>query len=125
MDVPLLSLPGRAGLDLGLSLSVFIDGLDALGTYVYFDEDRGFPSPGFSAAFDYSGEIPLSSGSVNVYLLAAAGNRVELRQVGSSNVYEAGDSSYTATDRQWQSVGTHHGRDKAQLRLVRSRISLY
>jgi len=65
------------------------------GPYVYFDEDDGFPSPGFRLGFPTIQEKFFDAqAGVNVYLLAAAGNRVELRQLGSSNIYEAGDSSY-------------------------------
>src|SRR4030095_8854119 len=45
-SVPLLSLPGRSGLDLGLALSyssmVWTRANSA--PYIYFDEDNGFPS---------------------------------------------------------------------------------
>ncbi len=65
------------------------------GPYVYFDEDNGFPSPGFRLGFPTVQEKFFDAQTgVNVYLLAGAGNRVELRQVGASNVYEAADSSY-------------------------------
>jgi hypothetical protein len=47
-SVPLLSLPGRAGLDLGLSLSYSSIVWTRSGPYIHFDEDNGFPSPGFT-----------------------------------------------------------------------------
>src|SRR5258706_10909067 len=94
-SVPLLSLPGRAGLDLGLSLSYSSMVWTRSGPYIYFDEDDGFPSPGFRLGFPTIQEKVFDAqAGVNVYLLAAGGGRVELRQVGSTNVYEAGDSSY-------------------------------
>jgi len=46
-SVPLLSLPGRNGLDLGLGLSYCSMVWTRSGPYIYFDEDNGFPSPGF------------------------------------------------------------------------------
>src|SRR6266436_2901576 len=94
-STPLLSLPGRAGLDLGLSLSYSSMVWTRSGPYVYFDEDNGFPSPGFRLGFPTIQEKFFDAQTgVNVYLLVAAGSRVELGQVGSSNVYEAADSSY-------------------------------
>jgi hypothetical protein len=50
-SVPLLSLPGRAGLDLGLGLSYSSMVWTRSGPYIYFDEDNGFPSPGFRLGF--------------------------------------------------------------------------
>jgi hypothetical protein len=96
-SMPLLSLPGRAGLDLGLSLSYssMVWTRSQPYVYAYFDEDNGFPSPGFRLGFPTIQEKFFDAQSgVNVYLLVTAGSRVELRQVGTSNVYEAADSSY-------------------------------
>lgn len=50
-SVSLLSLPGRAGSDLGLALSYSSLVWTRSGPYIYFDEDRGFPSPGFRLGF--------------------------------------------------------------------------
>ncbi|HEU4836138.1 MAG TPA: DUF4214 domain-containing protein, partial [Pyrinomonadaceae bacterium] len=50
-SVPLLSLPGRNGLDLGLALSYSSMVWTRSGPYIYFDEDNGFPSPGFRLGF--------------------------------------------------------------------------
>lgn len=94
-SVPLLSLPGRAGLDLGLSLSYSSMVWTHSGPYIYFDEDSGWPSPGFRLGFPIvqAKSFDAQAGR-NVYLLISGGNRVSLRQVGTSNVYEAADSSY-------------------------------
>lgn len=76
-SVPLLSLPGRAGLDLGLSLSYSSMVWTRSGPYVYFDEDNGFPSPGLRLGFPTIQEKVFDAqAGVNVYLLAAAGRRV-------------------------------------------------
>jgi len=93
-SVPLLSLPGRAGLDLGLSLSYSSMVWTGSGPYIYFDEDNGWPSPGFRLGFPAIQEkfFDAQAGD-NVYLLIG-GSRVSLRQIGTSNVYEAADSSY-------------------------------
>ena len=50
-SVPLLSLPGRAGLDLGLVLSYSSQVWTRSGPYIHFDEDNGFPSTGFRLGF--------------------------------------------------------------------------
>ncbi|HKP84179.1 MAG TPA: DUF4214 domain-containing protein [Pyrinomonadaceae bacterium] len=95
-SVPLLSLPGRAGLDLGLMLSYSSQVWTSSGPYIHFDEDNGFPSPGFRLGFPtVQRKVFNAQTAKNAFLLIApAGQRVELRQVGTSNVYEAGDSSY-------------------------------
>jgi YD repeat-containing protein len=94
-SVPLLSLPGRAGLDLGLSLSYSSMIWTRSGPYIYFDEDNGWPSPGFRLGFPTLQEKVFDAqAGRNVYLLISGGSRVSLRQLGTSNVYEAADSSY-------------------------------
>ena len=95
-SLPLISLPGRAGLDLGLSLSYSSLVWTKSGPYLYFDEDISQISPGFHlgfAAIQGPTFDPVTSRKVFV-LVSSAGSRVELRQVNSSSIYEAGDSSY-------------------------------
>ncbi len=94
--MPLLSLPGRAGLDLGLSLSYSSMVWTRSGPYLYFDEDNGSLSPGFRLGFPTIQEKFFDAQvGKNVYvLLTSGGRRTELRQAGSSNIYEAADSSY-------------------------------
>ncbi|HWN11018.1 MAG TPA: PKD domain-containing protein [Pyrinomonadaceae bacterium] len=94
-SVPLLNLPGRAGLDLGLHLSYTSLVWTRSGPYIYFDEDNGWPSPGFRLGFPtIQGKVFDAQAGDNVYLMITGGSRVSLRQVGTSNVYEAADSSY-------------------------------
>jgi YD repeat-containing protein len=96
-SMPLLSLPGRAGLDLGLGLSYSSAAVwTRSGPYSYFDEDNGTLSPGFRLGFPTVQEVFFDAQvGVNARLLITpSGHRVELRQVGTSNVYEAADSSY-------------------------------
>ena len=95
-SVPLLSLPGRSGLDLGLVLSYSSMVWTRSGPYIYFDEDNAFPSPGFRLGFPtVQRKVFDAQTARNAYLLiTAGGKRVELRQVGTSNVYDAADSSY-------------------------------
>jgi YD repeat-containing protein len=66
------------------------------GPYLHFDEDNGFPSPGFRLGFpSVQRRVFNAQTARNAYLLiTSSGQRVELRQVGTSNVYDAADSSY-------------------------------
>ncbi|HSK63045.1 MAG TPA: DUF4214 domain-containing protein, partial [Pyrinomonadaceae bacterium] len=95
-SVSLLSLPGRNGLDLGLGLSYSSMVWTRSGPYLHFDEEDGFPSAGFRLGFpSLQRRVFNAQTAKNAYLLVtASGRRVELRQVGTSNVYEAADSSY-------------------------------
>jgi YD repeat-containing protein len=94
--VTLLSLPGRAGLELGLGLSYSSLVWTRSGPYAYFDEDGGSPSPGFRLGFaTIQGPYFDAQAAKTVYVLTtSAGSRIELRQVGTTSTYEAGDSSY-------------------------------
>lgn len=95
-SLPLLGLAGRAGLDLGLSLSYNSLVWTKANSWITYDVDRGFPGPGFKLGF------PVIEGTYfnpqvgsNAYLMTMpSGQRVELRQVGSANVYESADASY-------------------------------
>jgi YD repeat-containing protein len=94
--VPLLSLPGRNGLDLGLALSYSSMVWTRSGPYIYFDEDNGFPSSGFRLGFPTVQRklFDAQTGRQSYLMITAGGHRVELRQVGTSNIYDAADSSY-------------------------------
>src|SRR5438128_5946678 len=93
-SIPLVSLPGRAGLDLGLSLSYSSLVWTQSGPYVYFDPDNEGVSPGFAIGFPSIQWRSFDAQTArNVYLLTA-GHRIELRQLGTSNVYGFYDSSY-------------------------------
>jgi YD repeat-containing protein len=95
-NVPLLSLPGRNGLDLGLTLSYSSMVWTRSGPYFYFDQDNGFPGPGFRLGFPtVQRKVFDAQTAKNSYLLLTpSGYRVQLRQVNSSTAYEAADSSY-------------------------------
>ncbi|HXI26735.1 MAG TPA: carbohydrate-binding protein [Pyrinomonadaceae bacterium] len=93
--LPLISLPGRAGLDLGLSLSYSSMVWTRSGPYTYFDEDYGNPSPGFRLGFpSIRGPFFDAALGKTVYLLITPSGRTQLRQLGASNVYESFDSTY-------------------------------
>jgi RHS repeat-associated protein len=98
-NLPLLSLPGRAGLDLGLTLSYSSLVWTRAGNSVYFDADNGSPSPGFRLGFPTIGDV-FHDPDANVdarLLITSSGRRVELRKLGnygSYDLYQAADSSY-------------------------------
>ncbi|MFL6208705.1 MAG: S8 family serine peptidase [Pyrinomonadaceae bacterium] len=95
-SVPLVGLKGRAGLDLGLSLSYNSLVWTKEGSMMTFDPDQGDPTPGFRLGFPviqgpyYNNQM----GAWTYLLLTPAGARIELRQIGTSNIYESADSSY-------------------------------
>src|SRR6185436_18902359 len=85
-SLPLVSLSGRAGLDLGLTLSY-----NSLATWtksggaVSFDEDHGLPGPGFRLGFPIiQAAFYNAQAAKNAFvMITSSGARVELRQVGS------------------------------------------
>ncbi|HEY6250260.1 MAG TPA: Ig-like domain-containing protein, partial [Candidatus Angelobacter sp.] len=96
-SLPLVGLPGRAGLDLNLALSYnSLSVWTKTGSAIDFNADNGFPGPGFQLGFpkiQSKFHDPLVG--VDAYLLIfPSGARTELRQVGASNIYESGNSSY-------------------------------
>ena len=99
-SVPLLDLPGRAGLNLGLSLSYNSLVWTRTGDFMTFDADKGSPSPGFRIGFPViQGPFPSAEANKNSYLLINPdGSRVELRQFNATALYEAVDSSYLLLD---------------------------
>lgn len=94
-SLPLLSLPGRAGLDLGLTLNYNSLVWTKVGTQIHFDADWGTPTPGFRLGFPSVQRYYFNSqaGAWSYLLILPSGQHVELRQIGA-NVYEAVDSSY-------------------------------
>src|SRR6185436_10286701 len=66
------------------------------GPYFYFDEDNGFPSPGFRLGFPtvQRKTFDAQTGKNAYLLITPVGHRVELRQTATATVYEAADSSY-------------------------------
>src|SRR5688572_21472686 len=88
--------PGRAGLDLGLGLSYSSMVWTRSGPYQYFDEDNGFPSPGFRLGFPviHGRFFDAKAGQRVVVMVLPSGSRTEFRQLGSTGVYETADASY-------------------------------
>ncbi len=88
------------GLDLNLTL--FYNSLvwTKDGSYIKYNADLGSPAPGFRLGLPVLQQRFYNSQTgIYAYLMVTpAGGRVELRQVGSSNIYEAQDGSYTQLD---------------------------
>jgi YD repeat-containing protein len=91
-----VSLPGRSGLDMNLSLVYNSLVWTKQNGAVRFNADRGFPGAGFRLGFPviqqryYNAEV----GKYAYMLVTPSGSRVELRQIGTSNIYESADGSY-------------------------------
>jgi YD repeat-containing protein len=96
-STPLVSLPGRAGLDVGISL--FYNSLvwTKQGSAIEFNADHGTPAPGFQIGLPrLQAEFFDSDDNTNAYLMVTpSGGRIEMKQVGTTNVYESADSTYT------------------------------
>jgi RHS repeat-associated protein len=96
-SLPLLSLAGRAGLDLNLTL--FYNSLvwTKDSSYMKFNADLGSPGPGFRLGLPTLQQRFWNpqTGIWAYIMVTSSGGRVELRQVGTSNIYEAQDGSYT------------------------------
>jgi YD repeat-containing protein len=100
LNIAILGLSGRAGLDLGLSLAYNSLVWTKSGSTISFDDDGGFPSPGFRLGFPVIQPLYYNSqvGKNAFLLIGSDGSRTELRQVNSSALYEAADSSYLLLD---------------------------
>jgi RHS repeat-associated protein len=98
-SLPLVSLPGRSGLDLGLTLSYSSMVWTKVGSYAYFDQNNGTPSPGFRLGFPTIGNVFLDAqANVNARMMVtSSGRRVNFLYAGhygSYDQYKATDSSY-------------------------------
>jgi YD repeat-containing protein len=95
-SVPIIALPGRASMNLGLTLSYSSQVWTRSGPYQYFDEDIGFPSAGFRLGFPvlHGRYFDAQVGAKVILMVSPSGARTEFRQVGTSTTYEAADSSY-------------------------------
>ncbi|MGI8919658.1 MAG: hypothetical protein ACR2H6_13775, partial [Pyrinomonadaceae bacterium] len=92
----LIGLRGRSGLDLGLSLAYNSKVWTKSGNYIDFDIDEGTPAPGFRLGFPVvHGLYYNDQASTSFYMLITpAGQRIELRRLGTTNVYQTVDATY-------------------------------
>lgn len=110
-NLSLVSLPGRAGMDLGLTLSYNSLVWTRSGTQISFNQDNGFPAPGFRLGFPVIQPLFYNSetGKYAFLLIGPDGSRTELRQVGTSLLFEAADSSYLLLDSSTMTLRTADG----------------
>lgn len=94
--VPIVGLKGRAGLDLGISLTYNSLVWTKQGSTIRFNADRGFPGPGFRLGFPTLQQryYDSTSGLWAYMMITPSGGRVEMRQTNGTT-YESADSSYT------------------------------
>ena len=96
-SLPLVGMNGRSGLGFGVSLSYNSLVWTRSGSYITYDADKGFPTPGFRLGFPtiYGLHYNSQTATYGYLVLMPSGARVELRrQINSPNIYEAADSSY-------------------------------
>lgn len=120
-SVRLLELPGRAGLDLSLSLAYnSLATWTRNGSVMSFDDDHGFPGPGFRLGFPViqSRFFNSQAGKFAFLVIGPDGTRAELRQVGSSNRYQSVDSSYMLLEATSETAMTLRTADGSQLSYV-------
>jgi hypothetical protein len=98
--LPVVSLPGRARMDLSLSLSYNSLVWLKSGSSIIFDGDHGTPSPGFRLSFPLIKPLYNNPevGKAAYLLIGSDGSRTELRQVADSPLYEAANSSHLLLD---------------------------
>lgn len=94
--IPVVSLPGRSGLNLGLSLVYNSLVWTKQNSAIRFNADRGFPGAGFRLGFPVIQQRYLNSetGKYAYMMVTPSGSHVELRQVGATTAYESADGSY-------------------------------
>ncbi|MET0648220.1 MAG: S8 family serine peptidase, partial [Pyrinomonadaceae bacterium] len=92
--LPVVSLPGRAGLDLSLTLSYNSLVWVKQGNAMQYNADGGYPSPGFQLGIPQL-QKPFTDGSgQSAYMMVTpSGGRITLRYA-AVNTYEDRDGSY-------------------------------
>lgn len=99
-SLPLVSLPGRAGMD--LSISLYYNSLvwTKQGNAIQYNADHGTPAPGFQIGLPrlQSAYVDADSGGSAYLMVTPSGGRVEMKQVGTTGIYESADSAYTQLD---------------------------
>lgn len=94
-SLPLVNLPGRAGLGLSLTLSYNSLVWVKQGNAFQFDADGGYPSPGFQLGFPQLQKRFVDGSGQSAYMVVLpSGGRITFRFV-STDTYEDRDGSYT------------------------------
>jgi YD repeat-containing protein len=99
-SLPLVNLPGRAGLDVDLALFYNSPVWTRDGSYIKYNAHLGSPASGFRVGLPTLQQRFLDSLSATYgyMMVTPSGGRVEMRQVGGTNIYESQDGSYTQLD---------------------------
>jgi len=96
-SLPIVGLKGRAGLD--LSVSLYYNSLvwTKQGNAIEYNADHGTPAPGFQIGLPrlQARYFDSDDSSYSYPMITASGGRVQMKQVGTSSVYESSDSAYT------------------------------
>ena len=94
----LVSLPGRAGLDVGIGLSYnsLVWTKDTENDVMVFDSDVSNVSPGFKLGYGTIEPVywDKDNGRYSYLMVTASGARIEFQQIAATNEYETVDSSY-------------------------------
>jgi RHS repeat-associated protein len=94
-SVPVLSLSGRAGLGLALTLSYNSKVWVKSGSTIYFNGDQGWPAPGWRLGFGRIDGVYSGPDSYNHYYYTAPDGSIhDLRYNSTSGLYESIDSTY-------------------------------
>ena len=113
---PLLSLAGRAGMDLNLSL--FYNSLvwTKDGSYIKYNADFDSPAPGFRLGLPTLQQrfYNPQSGTFGYLMVTPSGGRIEMRQVGIG-VFESADGGYTQLKENstYYAIMAHHSLQSA------------
>jgi len=110
-ETPILSLPGRAGLNLDLTLYLNSLVWTQDGSFIKYNADLGSPAPGFQLGLPKLQQrfTDAVTGTYAYVMVTPSGARVEMRQIGSSNIYESQDANYTQLDTNTMIVRTTDG----------------
>jgi YD repeat-containing protein len=91
----LVSLPGRAGLNMGLGISYNSLVWTKSGTNLFFDSDYSNVSPGFRFGFPTIDQVNQDKdGNFYYVMVTPSGSRLVFKQTAVTNYYETIDSSY-------------------------------
>jgi YD repeat-containing protein len=94
-SVPLLSLAGRAGLSLNLTLNYNSKVWIKSASTIYFDGEQSWPAPGWRLGFGRIDGVFSGPDSYNhYYYVAPDGGVHDLRYNGSDSLYESIDSTF-------------------------------
>jgi len=92
----LVSLPGRAGMNLGIGVGYNSLIWTKINSTMAFDVDHSNLAPGFNFGFPRIEAAYLSSqtSTLSYLMVSPSGGRTEFRQTAASDTYETADSSY-------------------------------